>query len=151
MNISGTGPGENASIDFRITDPATGESADILNDSAWTQPGGASRLAVTVGWSTADYNNTGNESEASSTVSIDALATATPNGDGSFNVVSPVAIPDGGAAPGIAANGSGVSVIEGHPAVDVSGDGAEQIPLTNVVEYFSIDEADGTASPRRNQ
>lgn len=149
VNVSSTGPGENASIDFRITDPATGELSDILNDSAWTQPGGASRLAVTVGWSTADYTNTGNESDGASTVSIDALANATPNGDGSFNVVSPIAIPDGSLAPGIAASGSGASVIEGHPAVDVSGDGVEQIPLTNVVGFFSIDEADGRASPRR--
>lgn len=150
ISVTGTGPGEFPSIDFRITDPATGIDWDILNDAPWVQPAGASRLAVTVGWSTSDYTNTGNASDGASTVSINALSSATANGDGSFNVVSPVAIPDGSLTPNIAATGSGASVIEGHPAVDIDGSGSvDRIPMTNVVAYYSIDEASGTPTPRR--
>ena len=152
-NIANTGRGEFPSIDFRITNPTTGTDWDILTDDPWTVPMGASRLAVDVAWDTGDYNNTGNQDAdgKASAVSIDALATATPNGDGSFNVVSPVAIPDGSLAPNIAASGSGGVVIEGHPAVDVEGDaGEERIYMQNVNDFFSINEADGTPVPRRD-
>ena len=105
-------------MNFRITNPADGSSYDILNDPAWTQPDGASRLAVTLGWSTSDYTNTGNNGAAppdddsnANTVSINALGSAIPNGDGSFRVTSPVAIPDGNLAPGVRATGSGVTVL----------------------------------------
>ena len=153
ISVSNTAPGEFPSIDFRITNPNTGVDWDILNDAPWTVGGGASRLAVTVGWDTGDYNNAGNEDDHTSTVSIDALANATPNGDGSFNVVSPVAIPDGSLAPNIPASGSGGATVEGHPAVDVDPDeedGEERIFMLNVVSNFSIDEASGTPSPRRS-
>jgi len=151
VNISNTAPGEFPSIDFRITNPNTGVDWDILNDAPWTVGGGASRLAVDVAWSTDDYTNTGNESDTASAVSIDALSNATANGDGSFNVVSTVAIPDGSLAPNIAASGSGGVVVEGHPAVDVDDSGSEdRIFMQNVVDFYSIDEASGTASPRRD-
>ena len=149
--INNTGPGESPSIDFRITNPVDGGDWDILSDAPWTVPGGASRLAVDVSWDTGDYNNTGNGLEYASSVSIDALATATSNGDGSFNVVSPVAIPDGSVAPNIAANGSGGINIEGHPAVDVEGDPTEErIYMQNVNGFYNINEVDGTAVPRRD-
>jgi len=152
LSVANTGPGEFPSIDFRITNPTDGTSWDILNDAPWTAGGGDSRLAVTVGWDTEDYNNIGAGGNNASTVSIDALANATPNGDGSFNVVSDVAIPDGSLAPGVAASGSGGATIEGHPGVDVDPDednGVESIFMQNVVANFSIDEADGMASARR--
>lgn len=149
--IRSTGPGETPSIDFRIVNPETGESWDILNDEPWVQPGGDSRLAVTLGWSTTDYTNSDNGEEAASTVSIDALAAATPNGDGSFNVVSPISIPNGATPGGIAATGSGAVTVEGHPAVLLEEDAeeVESVPMLNEVDYFSIDEASGIASPRR--
>jgi OmcA/MtrC family decaheme c-type cytochrome len=150
-SITNTGQGEFPSIDFRITNPSDGSDWDILNDAPWTVGGGASRLAVDVAWDTGDYNNTGNEDPEASAVSIDALATATPNGDGSFNVVSPVAIPDGTLAPNIPANGSGGVVVEGHPAVEVeAGEGEARIFMQNVNDFFSINEADGTPVPRRD-
>jgi OmcA/MtrC family decaheme c-type cytochrome len=151
ISVTNTGPGEFPSIDFRITNPVTGEDWDILTDPSWTVGGGASRLAVDVAWDTDDYNNTGNGADDASAVSIDALVNATPNGDGSFNVVSPVAIPDGSLAPGIAASGSGGTVVEGHPAVDVDENGsADRIFMTNANAFFSIDEASGKPSPRRD-
>ncbi|MEP5763867.1 MAG: OmcA/MtrC family decaheme c-type cytochrome [Halieaceae bacterium] len=150
ISVSNTGPGEFPSIDFRITNPNTGVDWDILNDAPWTVGGGASRLAVDVAWNTDDYNNTGNDSDHASAVSIDALADATANGDGSFNVVSTIAIPDGSLAPNIPATGSGGVVVEGHPAVDVDESGSEdRIFMTNANDFYSIDEADGQADARR--
>ena len=150
--VNNTAPGEFPSIDFRITNPSTGMDWDILNDAPWTVGGGASRLAIDVAWDTGDYNNTGNESDGASSVSINALTDATPNGDGSFNVVSSVAIPDGSLAPNIPASGSGGVVVEGHPAVDVDPEednGEERIYMQNVNDFYSIDEADGTPVARR--
>ena len=62
LSIANSAPGEQPVIRFSITDPTKGDAPyDILNDFAWTQP--ESRLAVTVGWSTTDYTNTGNQGE----------------------------------------------------------------------------------------
>ena len=153
LGIVNTAPGDLTSVRFSITDPTNNdEPYDILNDEPWTQSAGASRLAVTLGWSTDDYTNTGNGGDGASTVSINALTGALDNGDGSFTVTSAVAIPDGSQAPNIPADGSGAVAIEGHPAVDVGDPGVpdiQQVPLTNVVGYFNIDEPSGNAVPRR--
>jgi OmcA/MtrC family decaheme c-type cytochrome len=150
--ISNTGPGEFPEILFSIVDPGNGDAPyDLQADPAWTQGGGASRLAIDLAWSTSDYTNTGNGGESASAVSIDGLS-ATPVGGGRYRAVSPVAIPDGSQAPGVAATGSGAIGIEGHPALDF-GDGdeaqIERIPMDNVIDFFSIDEDDGTPDPRR--
>jgi OmcA/MtrC family decaheme c-type cytochrome len=150
LAIDNTAAGQFPVVNFRIFDPRDNSNYDIFNDSPWIQGDGASRLAITLGWSTSDYTNTGNGEEDASTVSIDALANGVANGDGSYRVTSPIAIPDGSLAPNILASGSGVAVVEGHPALDLDGSGsAEQIPLTNSVGFYSIDEADGVAVPRR--
>lgn len=148
IDISQTAPGEFPQIQFSVTNPGDGSFYDLANDAPWTVGGGASRLYVTIAWDTDDYGNTGNDSEEASSVGIDALASASANGDGTYTVTSPVAIPDGSAAPNIAATGSGVVTIEGHPAVTIDST-VERIPVTNVVSYFSIDEADGEADERR--
>ncbi len=150
LAIDNTAAGQFPVVNFRIFDPRDNSNYDIFNDSPWIQGDGASRLAITLGWSTSDYTNTGNGEEDASTVSIDALANGVANGDGSYRVTSPIAIPDATLAPNIAASGSGVAVVEGHPALDLDGSGsAEQIPLTNSVGFYSIDEVDGVAVPRR--
>jgi len=152
LSVSGTGPGEFPTVQYRITDPSDGDRAyDLQNDPEWTVGGGASRLAIDIAWSTTDYTNTGNGSESASAVSIDALR-GTPVGDGSYTVTSGVAIPDGSLAPGIAANGSGVAAVEGHPAVNVGSAAdpdVQRIPFDNVHAFFSIDEPTGTAEERR--
>ncbi len=152
LSVTNTGPGEQPVVDFRVVDPTNNdEPYDILNDEPFIQPAGASRIAVTVGWSTTDYTNTGNEDPEASTVSIDALTGSINVGANVFRVVSPVAIPDGSLSPFIAAVGSGAVTIEGHPAEDF-GDGEpeiERIPVKNTLSYFSIDEASGTAKARR--
>jgi len=147
LAVSNTGPGETPVATFKVTNPLTGEDYDILNDPVWTYSN--SSLVVRFAWDTADYTNTGNGSNSSSTISTDALAEAVDNGDGSYRVNASQPIPDGSEAPGIAASGSGVATIEGRSALVVDEDVSEQVPLTNVHTFFSIDESDGTPVPRR--
>jgi OmcA/MtrC family decaheme c-type cytochrome len=142
--VSSSMPGEKPMVKVRITNPETGEDYDLVNDPVMAG------MRVTLGWDTDDYTNTGAGGDNASTVSIGIPGAASPNGDGSFTVTSPTAIPDGSEAPGIAASGSGVATIEGHPDMDVTGDGDDDsIPARNVSAFFSIDEADGSADPRR--
>ena len=149
LEIAGTAPGENPVIDFQVVDPTNDDAPyDIFNDAPWTVGGGASRLAVTVGWSTSDFTNTGNASEEANTVSINALANSEDRGGGVFRVTSPVAIPDGTLAPGVAATGSGAVTIEGH-AAELFALPVAQIPIENALSYFSIDEPSGEPLARR--
>ena len=153
LSITNTAPGEFPEISFAIVDPAANDAAwDILGDPVWTRPGGASRLSVDLAWSTADYTNTGNGTDSSDAVAIDALVDAVPLGDGSFRVMAPIAVPDGSLVPNVAATGSGAVLIEGHPAMDFGSATApdvQRIPMTNAEAYFSIDETSGVAAPRR--
>lgn len=146
IGISDTGPGQSPSITFSVTDPTNNHAPyDILNHPAFTASGGASRLALLIGWETADYTNFDSQSIPAQPVSIDPLSTgvAIDNGDGSYTVVSPVAIPD-------AAVGSGVVAIEGHPAGDFDGDGtySDRVPVANVASAFAI--TDQSPQPRRD-
>jgi OmcA/MtrC family decaheme c-type cytochrome len=152
LSVTNTGPGEFPRVQYQVFDPTNDDTPyDLQSDPAWTAGGGASRLAIDLAWSTTDYTNTGNGSDDASAVSLDALQ-GTPVGDGSYIIESTVAIPDGSLEPGIAATGSGVTAIEGHPAVDFGSDVApdvQRIPFTNVHDFFSIDEPDGEPEPRR--
>ena len=149
LNVDNAMPGENPVVTFKISNPETGENWDIKNDPAFNDSG--ARLAIGTAWSTTDYTNTGNQGDNASSVQTQDISSFVDNGDGSYSVTMPVAIPDGSEAPGIAATGSGAATIEGHPVLDVDEDeeGAETIPLTNAHAFFSIDEADGSAVARR--
>jgi len=150
--VTNTGPGEFPQVQYKIFDPTNGDAPyDLQNDPVWTAGGGASRLAIDLAWDTADYTNSGNEEPHASAVSLDALQ-GTPVGDGSYTIESTVAIPDGSLSPGIAATGSGVVGVEGHPAVNVGSDSkpdVQRIPFTSANAFFSIDEADGKPVDRR--
>tara|TARA_R110001599_G_scaffold145321_2_gene327728 strand:+ start:22330 stop:24645 length:2316 start_codon:yes stop_codon:yes gene_type:complete len=153
MAVTQTMPGEFPQVQYKVFDPTNGNTAyDLMSDPVWTAGGGASRLAIDLAWDTTDYTNSGNEQQEASAVSLNAL-TGTPVGDGSYLITSPVAIPDGSERPFIAANGSGVAGLEGHPAVNIgSAQEPDQQPisLTNVNAFFSINEPDGQAVPRRS-
>jgi OmcA/MtrC family decaheme c-type cytochrome len=153
LSVTQTGPGEFPVVQYRIFDPTNDNMPyDLQNDPAWTVGGGASRLAIDLAWDTVDYTNTGNGEEDASAVSLDALQ-GTPVGDGSYTIQSDVAIPDGSLPPGIAATGSGVAAVEGHPAVDIGSEeepDVQRIAFTNVEKFFSIDEASGEPVPRRD-
>ncbi len=151
IDVTNTGPGEVPQVTFRVYNPMTDTNYDILTDPIWQDS--RSSLRVRLAWDTRDYNNSGNGEDDASSVALDALddeGGAVPVGDGSFRVTSPIAVPDGSAEPFIAATGSGVAVLEGRARKELEeGEGPESIPLTNVHAFFSIDEADGTAEPRR--
>jgi len=149
LAVTNTGPGETPVVNFKVTNPLNDdEPYDILNDPVWTNS--SSSLSVRFAWSTTDYTNTGNGSDNASSISANALEDAVDNGDGSYRVNAPQPIPDGSEAPGIAATGSGVAVIEGRSAIEgEEEDVSERVPLTNVHRFFSIDEADGGPQERR--
>ncbi|CAB1064291.1 hypothetical protein D1BOALGB6SA_9083 [Olavius sp. associated proteobacterium Delta 1] len=133
-------PGDLVKVTFSVTDPTNADAAyDISAHPAFTSTtGGASRLAILIGWDTTNYTNTGSASDPAQPISLDPLfGGATDNGDGTFSVTSTVAIP-------ATVTGSGVAAIEGHPAGDFDGDGrySDRIPVTNVFQYFPITDDD---------
>lgn len=135
-------------VDFRVLD-ATGAEYDIDTAPEFTAcADGTSRLFVIIGWTTDNYDNTGNGVENAEPIGINALgagcggAATDADGDLTFTVVSPTAIPAGlGGSETIAVG------LEGHPGADLNGDGviagrSERIAVTNAVAYFGIDGAD---------
>jgi OmcA/MtrC family decaheme c-type cytochrome len=143
ISITDTDPGDTPSVTFSITDPTNGDLAyDILNDAPFTGSGGASRLAILIGWETTNYTNTGSGSTPAQPVSIDPLAEgiATDNLDGTFTVTSPVTLPT-------TAVGSGVVGFEGHPAADFDEDGtySDRVPVTSATEVFAITDSSAVA------
>jgi OmcA/MtrC family decaheme c-type cytochrome len=146
LAINSSMQGEKPVVSFKISNPQTGDDYDIKTDPVFT---GAS-LSVRTAWNTTDYTNTGNGANNASSISVNALTQSVANGDGSFNVTLPLAIPDGSQRPFIPATGSGAAVIEGRLSMVLEqGAPASQVPLTNVHSFFSIDEPDGEAVPRR--
>ncbi|MFQ5587830.1 MAG: OmcA/MtrC family decaheme c-type cytochrome, partial [Nitrospiria bacterium] len=143
LNITNTSPGEFPQITFSVTNPANNDVAyNIEGDAPFVQGGGASRVAIDIGWQTSDYNNTGSGRSPASMVSLNPLGGgAANNGNGTFTMTSTTAIPTG-------MTGSGMVSIEGHPAVDVNGDGtAERIAVKGATTFFAI--TDATPSARR--
>lgn len=153
LSVTNSAPGQFPTVQYKVVDPGNSDTPyDLLNDPVWTAvETGDSRLAIDIAWDTTDYTNSGNAQENASAVSLNALQ-GTPVGDGSYTVESTVAIPDGSEAPSIAASGSGLVGIEGHPAINIGSDGEPEllsIPFTNAHSFFSINEAGGEAVTRR--
>jgi OmcA/MtrC family decaheme c-type cytochrome len=147
LDVSGTGPGGTPVVRFSVSDPTNGDALyNIHTDTPFTTcAGGASRLAVNVAWSTTDFTNIGSGNLPGVPISMNPLAAcggaSVNNGDGTFTVTSPTAIP-------ATAVGTASIAIEGHPAVDVNNDGSfERIAVTNAVFYSPI--TDANAVPRR--
>lgn len=145
-------PGGFLEIDYSVTDE-NGVAYNLDAAPEFTAcADGTSRLAIDIAWTTADFTNSGNGNTNASPLGINALgagcggAGTDADGDGIYTATATVAIPAG-------LSGSIAVVIEGHPGVDINGDGAiagrdERIAVTNAIEYFGIDGA--TAIPRRN-
>lgn len=145
LSVIDTAPGEFPTVTYSVTDPTHGQAPyDILSHPAFVAPNGVSRLAVLIGWDTRDYTNAGSGAGngAALPISIDALARAVPNGDGTFSVTSPTAVP-------ASARGTGVAALEGHPAADLNGDGLFESPVQerSIFRFFPI--TDATIVPRR--
>jgi len=149
IGITGTNPGDLPAVTFSITDPTNMDAPyDIQTDAPFTQAGGASRIAIDIGWDTRDYNNEGSQSATASVgtpaqpISLDPLfGGAIETGNNIFTITSTVPLP------GTVA-GSGVVLIEGHPALDLDADGSvDRIPATSAAGFFAI--TDTAAVPRR--
>jgi OmcA/MtrC family decaheme c-type cytochrome len=144
ISIANAAVGQTPSVTFSVTNPEDNDSAyDLGTDPAWTACDGTSRLAVTLAWTTDDYTNPGTGRTPAQPVSMNPLTacggTATDNGYGTFTVTSPVPVPAG-------ITGTLSAGIEGHPWVDINGDGqsgfSERISVTNAIGYQGIDGAD---------
>lgn len=145
LSVKKSGQGEFPKITISVTDPTNGNAAyNIHTDEPFVAcAGGASRLAVNIAWSTTEYANIGSGSLPGVPVSMNPLAAcggaSVDNGNGTFTVTSPVAIP-------ATASGSLSVAIEGHPAVDVYDDGsAERIAVTSAIFYAPITDAEAVA------
>ena len=143
ISIANAAVGQTPSVTFSVTNPQDNDSAyDLGTDPAWTACNGTSRLAVTLAWTTDDYTNSGSGNAPAQPVSMNPLTacggTATNNGDGTFTVTSPVPVPAG-------ITGTLSAGLEGHPWVDIDGDGAagfsERIAVKNAIRYQGIDGA----------
>ncbi|MHC5004291.1 MAG: OmcA/MtrC family decaheme c-type cytochrome, partial [Planctomycetota bacterium] len=101
-------------VQYSVT--RNGAKMDLANDPEWTAGGGASRLAVVVGWNTEpDYDNDGSGSDPAQPISINALTAP--------NEVAPGVYETTVSLPSAVAAGSVTVGLEGHPAADVDGDG----------------------------
>ncbi len=146
LSVTNTAVGEFPVVQFSVTDPTNGDAPyNIQTDVEFTTcTFGASRLAVSVGWSTSDYTNTGSGNSPAQPVSMNPLTAcggaSTDNGDGTFTVTSPTAVPAG-------VTGTLAVTIDGHPAVDIDGT-IERIAVTNAVEYAIVTGTE--VVPRRN-
>ena len=139
QSMTNTAPGDFPQITFSVTNPLDGTPYNILTDPQWT----SGRLVMTIAFSTTDYTNTGYAEPVPD--ATDALANAVDNGNGTYTLTSDFPIPDGSAAPGIAATGSGVAFLEGRANTTAYG---RTTFLMNPT-YFSIDEPSGIPVPRR--
>jgi OmcA/MtrC family decaheme c-type cytochrome len=147
VQVSNTGPGETPSVTFRVGNPMDGTAWNIQSAAPFTQcTGGASRLAIDIAWPTSpDYHNQGSGLAPAQPIQLNPLTacggTSTANADGTFTVTSTVPIP-------ASATGTAAVALEGHPALDATGDGAvERIPVRNVHAFAPITDAE--AVPRR--
>ncbi len=138
-----------------MTDPTNNDAPyNILTDPAFlVAAGGASRLSIDIGWSTADYTNKDSGSASLATgspaqpiqinpLTISGGTPATgPDAEGAFTSTSPLVLPAD-------VDGSIGVALEGHPAVDANEDGTpDRIAVTSAIDYFA---ATGTRAPRRD-
>jgi len=163
LSVTDTDEGEFPVVTFSVTDPTNGDAPydlSVVCDDQGTPPvtvcpwdpawGPARRLAVTIAWSTDAYSNLDSGSaqlgfrpSAAQPVSIDPLADlqAADNQDGTYTVTSSVAVPAGLTGDSLAVT------IEGHPLLDLNGNGEadeeppwrnEEIPVTGAVAFLEI-------------
>ena len=155
LSVTNAAVGQAPQVTFTITNPledgAPYDLATAPEFNACTD--GTSRLSVDIAWTTSDYTNTGASSNGAPAhpVEINPLigpgcgGSAVDNLDGTYTVTSPVNVPAG-------IVGSLAAALEGHPWVDLNGDGQssfnERIAVTNAIFYQGIDGA--TTVKRRN-
>ena len=146
LAVTNTAPGLFPSVRFSVTDPTNNNAAyNIQTAAPFVQcAGGASRLAIDIGWSTTDYTNVGTGRSPAQPIQLNPLTgcggASTNNNDGTFTVTSGVAVP-------LTQTGTLIAALEGHPALDADADGTiDRIAVTSDFRYAAIT---GTLAPRR--
>lgn len=144
ISATPTSAGGTPVITFSVTDPTNGDKPyDIKADPAFTATAsGTSRLAVSIGWNTADFANSGSGQNYGQPASVDALASSVAGATaGTYTVTSPVAIPAG-------QTGTLRVTVDGHPAGDVTTAGtfSDRLKVKSVFKDFAIS---GAVSARR--
>ena len=139
-------------VDYSVSD-ASGTRYDIDADPEFIAcADGTSRLAIDIGWTTNDFRNTGAGTSNAAPLGINALgagcggAGTDLDGDGIFTAIASAGVPAG-------LSGSIAVALEGHPGMDLNGNGviagsSDRVAVTNAIAYFGIDGA--AATPRRN-
>ncbi len=145
ISVTPTTAGAKPVITFSVTDPTNADAPyDIKTAAPFTAAGGASRLAISIGWRTSDFDNGGSGANFGQPVGINILGNAAVvagSAAGTYTVMSPVAIP-------AAQTGTLRVAIDGHPAGDVSTAGtfSDQLAVTSVFKDYAIT---GTVAARR--
>ena len=153
LSVTPTTAGTKPVVTFSVTDPSNADAPyDIKTAAAFTAAGGASRLAISIGWSTSDFGNGGSGQNFGQPVSMDALTTAVPGATaGTYTVTSPVAIPATQMdTTGTLRTTTGTLrvTIDGHPAGDVTTANTftDRLPVKSVFKDYAIT---GTVTARR--
>jgi OmcA/MtrC family decaheme c-type cytochrome len=145
ISVAPTGAGGKPVITFSVTDPTNANKPyDIKTDPHFTAiASGNSRLAISIGWTTADFANEGSGASYGQPVSINILGNAAvvAGSGGTYSVTSPVAVPAG-------QTGTLRVTIDGHPAGDVTAAGQFNDRL-QVKSVFKDAAITGSVAARR--
>ena len=137
ISATPTTAGAKPVITFSVTDPTNADAPyDIKTAAAFTAAGGASRLAISIGWSTSEFGNDNSGQAYGQPVSITILGNAAVVAGtvaGTYTVASTVAVP-------ATQTGTLRVAMDGHPAGDVTTAGAftDRLPVKSVFKDFAI-------------
>jgi OmcA/MtrC family decaheme c-type cytochrome len=142
LKIANTAPGQTPTVTIRVVDPTNGNTPYDIKAAGGPFQNSSGSLTVDIAYSTRpDFTNTGSGSAATPTsgtpaqpirIDFKANGVADPAFAGGFTATAATAIP-------ASASGSGEAFVEGHPAVDVNGDGTpDTLPVTSVGQVFAI-------------
>ena len=144
ISVTPTTAGATPVVTFSVTDPTNANAPYDIKTAAAFTAGGASTLAVKLGWNTTEVGNDGSGVAFGQPVSINLLnnpAVVAGTAAGTYTVTSTVAIP-------ASQTGTLRVLMEGHPAGDVTTAGAftDRLPATSVFKDYAIT---GTVTARR--
>lgn len=132
VNALNTAPGQTPVVTIKVTDPTNANAAYNIQQAGGPFQLTGSALHVDFAWNTVDFNNIGTNSAATATsgtpnqpVSINFLAGATNNGDGTFTATAAIPVP-------LTAIGTGEMLMEGRavvPLANISGSGTTNVEL----------------------
>jgi OmcA/MtrC family decaheme c-type cytochrome len=141
-----TRAGSDLTVQYSVT--RDGGRMSLESDPEWTA-GGASRLAILVGWDTSDYTNEESGRTPAQPISIDGLdlgvgGAASALGGGLYEVVA--SLPS-------SASDTATVAIEGHPAADLDlppdGNFTDRIGVPNVFQHVDLEGGRAMVEPRR--